>query len=229
MRFAALTCCTSARARSLREHFTDEGDGVEWYSLSDEAQSFSAGRGSVIRVNCYDKAAEIQRSGKDWFRELCGRHSGYLSEKAVWRVEYQWGREFLKEMKVETVADLLERLPGVWAYSAGWFSFRTVNDGDSKHRSRWPVAPWWLALSAWRMEPAEPLARVRVVRPGYRQLVSGFCGYLTSLMALTELGDAAEVLTAACASLLALRGPTALDDVLAAKRVRYAGFTLASA
>ncbi len=218
------------RARKVTDFFAAaDNDGLQWYGFEDEAQSFAAGRSNTIRVNFYDKTVEIKNSGKEWFRDIWARHKGYEASAPVLRAEFQWGREFLKEMRVETVDDLLAGLGGLWAYSMGWFSFRTVNADDMRNRSRWPIAPWWLALSAWRSVDSEPLPRVKVVRPSYRQLVSGFMGYLTSLMAITEHYDVADVLWAACLSVVDTRGPGALDAALDAKRLRYAGFTLASA
>ncbi len=215
--------------KPLADHISPDADGLQWCGYEDEAQSFAAGRSTVIRGHFYDKTAEIKKSGKEWFKDIWARHKGYDASAPVLRYENQWGREFLKEMKIETVDDLLAGLGGLWAYSMGWLSFRTVNPDDMRNRSRWPVAPWWLALSAWRSVESEPLPRVKVVRPVYRQIVSGFFGYLTSLMAITEHDDVADATWAACLSVVDTRGPGALVDALDAKRLRYAGFTLASA
>ncbi len=219
------------RARTLREHFVGEVDesGMEWHTVNEAAQSFSAGRSTTLRVNGYDKTAEVKKSGKDWFLALWERHEGYVPTAPVWRIEYQFGREMLHERGIEDVPALLDALPALWSYAVGWFSFRSVNLDDLAHRSRWPVAPWWLALSSWRSVAADPLPRIKVVRPGYRQLVNGFVGYLTSLMAVTERLDPSEALWSALAYVVAARGPSALDDSLSAKQLRYAGFTMASA
>jgi hypothetical protein len=217
------------RARKVRDYLAADNDGLEWYGFEDEPQSFAAGRSTDIRVSGYDKTKEIKSSGKEWFKDIWARHEGYDAASPVWRNEFQWGRTFLKEMGIETVEDLLAGLGGLWAYSMGWFSFRTVNPTDMRNRSRWAVAPWWLALSTWRAVDVEPLPRVKVVRPSARQLLSGFMGYLTSWMAITEHYDVADALWAACLSVVDTRGPGALDAALDAKRLRYAGFTLASA
>jgi hypothetical protein len=218
------------RVKKVKDYLAaDDNDGLEWYGFEDEAQSFAAGSSTVIRESFYDKTAEIKKSGKEWFREIWARHKGYDASARVLRNEFMWGREFLKEMKIETVDDLLAGLGGLWAYSMVWFSFRTVNPDDMRNRSRWPVAPWWLALSAWGAVDSEPLPRVKVVRPSARQLLSGFMGYLTSWMAITEHYDVADALWAACLSVVDTRGPGALEAALDAKRLRYAGFTLASA
>lgn len=216
------------RARTLREHFAADDDGVEWHTLNEEAQAFSAGRSSVLRVNCYDKTAEVKKRGKDWFFSLWERQKGYVSGEVVTRLEYQFGREFLHERQIETVGELLAGLAGLWAYAVEWFSYRTVNHADLRHRSRWPVAPWWLALSGWRAVEAEALPRVTVVRPGYRRLVQGFMGYLTSLMAVTGREGPGEALDDACRLLVAERGVAALDELLRMKRLRYSGFDMAA-
>jgi hypothetical protein len=217
------------RARVLREHFVSDQDGLEWHTINDEAQSFSAGRSVTIRISNYDKTDEIKKSGKEWFIDLWERHKGYVSGKPVRRNEFQLGREFLHERGIETVQDLLDGLSGLWAYAMGWFSFRTVNESDLAHRSRWPLAPWWVALSSWGASDAEPLPRVKVVRPTFHRLAQGCMGYITSVMVVAGCLDPYEAVSEVVKHLVATRGVLALDKAVAAKELRYAGFTMACA
>jgi hypothetical protein len=90
---------------------------------------------------------------------------------------------------------------------------------------------------------AEALPRVKVVRPRLQRLSAGLTGYLTSVMAITGLDSASDALDAAldmvCAAKVPLGfedgrlqggrvGTELLDKKLAAKRLRYAGFTMGS-
>jgi hypothetical protein len=123
----------------------------------------------------------------------------------------------------------------------GWYSFR-VPSADT-NRARWAVTDFWRALSRWGVHDAGELPRVKVVRPKWQRLCAGFAGYLTSLMALADLDSPEAAMNAAldvvCARevplglgdggrlVLERAGTGVLDRSLAAKRLHYAGFTMA--
>jgi hypothetical protein len=187
----------------------------------------SSGRSNNLRLNMYDKVLEIGVSGKTWLFDLWARSSGYRAGEAVWRVEHQFGRAFLHERGIETLDDMLAATGALWQYAMGWYSFRQPNVADS-NRSRWAVAAWWASLSTWGPQDAGELPKVKLVRPKLQRLGAGFVGYLTSFMAITEL-ESPEVALEAALHMLDERGTRLLDDKLAAKRLHYAGFTMASA
>jgi hypothetical protein len=214
------------RARYYRNHMVpDDGDSLEFYGLKEDYPSFAYGKATALRVSGYDKLAELGKSGKGWFLDLWARHEDYQPDIPTWRIEFQFGREVLRDRGVETIADLFAGMAGMWAYAVRWFSFRDVLP-DKVNKSRdWPVSAWWQALSSWELSDAEPLPRVKQVRPGFQRLSAGAFGYLTSLTAITE----AETLQDALDWLLAERGQREIDRAVAAKRQRYAGFTMGSA
>jgi hypothetical protein len=155
----------------------------------------------------------------------------------------QYGRAFLHDRGIETLEDLFPVLGGLWAYAMGWYTFRVPAESDT-NRSRWAVADWWLALSRWGPNNAGELPRVRVVLPKLQRIAAGLAGYLTSMMAVTDLDSPDAALAAAldvvCARevplglgdggqlMLARAGMAVFERRLAAKRLHYAGFTLSS-
>jgi hypothetical protein len=186
---------------------------------------FHAGVSTNIRLNCYDKLRQSVTKKLDWVAELWALNPQYRVRQGVWRVEYQFGREFLYKRGVETIADLFANLGALWAYGMGWYSFRTPSSTDS-NRSRWAVAGFWQSLSTWGGFGAGLLPKVAVVRPKFRAMCAGAVGYITALMALTETDSPYDALGWALETVVNNKGRDRVDRVVAEKRQRYAGFTM---
>src|SRR6266487_2897550 len=104
--------------------------GVEGVSLDNHRVStlqFSS-HGSPLSCSIYNKTLEIkQKSGKTWFHDLWrkgveGLHGGtWDSESDVWRVEFRFRREFLRNLKtpIEDAYDLLHHFQPLWEYAGG--------------------------------------------------------------------------------------------------------------
>jgi hypothetical protein len=188
----------------------------------------SAGASDNLRLNFYDKRLQVCQQHIGWVEALWESCAGYDAAAPVWRCEFQFGREFLHKRGIETLEDMYPQLAALWSYATGWYSFRTPSPTDT-NRSRWEVAPHWQALAVWRSSTAGELPKIQVVRPRFRQLCAGLVGYLTSAMAITELPTPGEALRAALEVIEAQKGALGLDRAVEAKRLRYAGFTMASA
>jgi hypothetical protein len=201
----------------------------------------SAGKSNNVRLNLYDKVLQVRQKGLTWVRDLWDRCEGYISDAEVWRAEFQFGREFLRDRKIETIDDLREKIGGLWADGLRWYSFRTPS-GDT-NRSRWSVAGWWSALSTWQSKDAGELPKVKVVRPKWERIAKCFAGYAATAMAITGINDPAAALVAAIEAAEAAHDPLRYVDgghlrysreswpmmerKLAAKRRQYQGFTMA--
>ena len=220
-----------SRVRSVPVYPEGEvcGGLVQW-GRRGVLHSIAVGKSSVLRLSLYDKTRDSVQKGKTWFLDLWERQKGYVAGEAVWRSEFQFGREFLRELErpVETLDDLLVQLPAMWAYAVRWASFREVNPNDMGHPSRWNVASWWAALSRWGRCADAPLARVKQVRPKFERMCAGGFGYLTSLMALTEEIDPRRALETLLGHVEYRKGVLGMDAALRAKQRRYAGATMAA-
>jgi hypothetical protein len=196
----------------------------------------AAGRSDVLRLNMYDKGHQARQAHKDWVFALWGRCEGYDRAAPVWRVEFQFGRTFLREHGIESIGDMLAALPGLWAAGMRWYSFRCPTGTDT-NASRWPVAPAWQALSAWGGMQGAALPKREIVRPKYQRLCHALLGYAVSIAAITgdndlhgdyvppTLGDLAALVV----STVAEADPyNRLDKRIAERRLRYAGFTLSA-
>jgi hypothetical protein len=218
----------NAVSRAGGEGYPDDdetGNGAFW-DRKKRLTGIASGKSNNCRLNMYDKVRQVKKKGLTWVFDLWERSAAYEAGVATWRVEFQLGREFLKKRGIETLDDLLPAISGLWAYCMGWYSFRVPTRGDS-NRSRWAVAGWWQALSSWGDSDAPPLPRVKVVRPRLDRLSAGLFGYITSVMGVTEHDDPYSALETVIGMERARVGADLLDRRLAAKRRRYAGFTMA--
>jgi hypothetical protein len=223
------------------EYFDEEkGDDAVFRDRKKRLTGVASGKSNNLRLNFYDKVLQVKKKGLDWVFDLWERCAGYEAGAATWRNEFQFGRGFLHDRGIETLDDFIAAIPALWAYGMAWYSFRVSGEADS-NRSRWAVAGWWQKLSTWGAVSDAQLPRVKVVRPRLHRLAGGLVGYLTSVMAVTEIDSASDALQAAldvvCAAKVPLGfedgrlqrgrvGTHLLDRKLAAKRLRYAGFTM---
>lgn len=199
------------------------------YGEGDVIETVAAGRSDNLRVSLYHKSLQVQKKALGWVPALWEACDGYQADCPVWRLEYQYGREFLHERGIETLADLWPALAGLWAYGMDWFSFRVPNAGDLEHRYRWAITPAWAALATWREDNnAGELPRVKAVRPRLHRLYQGLAGYLASAMALTEDVHPLATLERALRDLERRKGAGALDQVLERKRLRYGAYVMSA-
>jgi hypothetical protein len=206
--------------------FDDEGnkyeeDGLRYrLAKGDGLQGVAAGRSNRLRMSIYDKTKELKKSGKEWFREVWMQHPNYNPDLPVWRVEPQYGREFLHKYRIETVDDLRAQQDALFRYGLAWFSWRERQVSDLAHPQRWPVIPAWAVLAASR--PASvALPVVRVVAPKLLRLSQGAYGYLSTIMAITQETDEEVALARLLAIVRLQKGVEGMREVLVKKRQRY--------
>jgi len=85
---------TRARKRKV------EGDGPEPNTMT------FGRRNGALQVQIYDKTEELGKSGKGWMRDVWREGGRYTEGFAVWRVEYRFSRKKLRELGINTIADL---------------------------------------------------------------------------------------------------------------------------
>ncbi len=193
-----------------------------------QVTGISAGVSTNIRLNMYDKLRQSIQEHKDWVRALWEQNPAYKAREEVWRNEFQIGREWLRKHGIETLDDLRSRVASLWAYGMKWYSFRTPSATDT-NRSRWEIAACWQTLSTWDGESSATLPKVKIVRPKIERMAAGFCGYLTSIMAMGEISLASDAIRWAIENIEARGGIGTVERRLTEKRQRYAGFTMGSA
>ena len=202
---------------NYEEHFVTrvhKNDSI--YSIGVNGVSLDAHRVSTLRfsshgspLSCsiYNKTLEIkQKSGKTWFHDLWRKGieglngSAWDGESDVWRVEFRFRREFLRNLKtpIEDAYDLLHHFQPLWEYAAGrsaggddglpdgWLRYVLPSEDDT-NRSRWPVHPAWVVVQSAFAEPADlglgPVVRQRIREKNLERGIAATIGYISTLAA----------------------------------------------
>ena len=165
-----------------RSNFVTYSDRRALYEVGEEMSGLTFGkRGGKLLCRIYDKSREMKDKGHDWWPDVWGPK--YDPEQKVMRVEFEFGRDGLRDFGVDTPEDAFERAPSLWAYAAcNWLTLRVPTDDDT--RSRWPVDPRWeLIQSSTLAGGCAPAERIKEgERQGaLRQLRKLATGVLTSI------------------------------------------------
>lgn len=139
-----------SRAHKRTSHLdtsADTGDGMDETPPLEanldgrRCTGFVFSKGAAHSCTIYDKTKEITVSRKDWMRAVWGAR-GWDGAARVFRVEFRYKRECLRELGVEEAFAFLDQLPGLWAYSTQLWLRHTTPTADV-NRGRWPVSPVW--------------------------------------------------------------------------------------
>ena len=174
-----------------REAWVTRARSINTYAVGDRFSGWAIGLGGPMAARLYDKTLEILKSRKDWLRALW-LACGWDGRSRVLRLEFEIKRDVLKELGLESLADVMRARPGLWSYATTEWLRLTLPNPEDATRSRWPIHPLWGWLSSvdWDGEPGpvsrsftpERAPRLEWVR---RQALSAMC----SLMALRGIYD----------------------------------------
>jgi hypothetical protein len=174
-----------------REAWITRADGVDSYSRKGQFSGWKIGAGGAMSARLYDKTLEIQKSGKSFVLEPW-RRAGWDGVSKVWRLEFQFMRQVLRELGVRSFDGLTDKLGGIWGYASNTWLRLAVPDLKDSNRGRWPPHALWVRLAAilWRLDDV-PLTRTfspaRV--PSLEYLLRCEMGLLTSFMATHKIRD----------------------------------------
>ncbi len=155
---------------------------------------FGKRKSGTLTARIYDKSAEIEAKGGEYWYSMWGEE--WIPDEVVWRVEFEFARGILRDLGVEDLDSLYERVPGMWAYATrDWLSLRVPTTDET--RSRWPLDPRWAKVQASLLgTQTMPLARIREIQR-HRSLeeeIPHFAAAAVRLGALLGDGDPASVL-----------------------------------
>lgn len=175
------------KSAGLHYHF----DGLKFTGIS-------FGSGGAISARLYDKSIEIQKSNKVYFYPLWSV-KGWQGELPIWRLEFQFRREALRELGVLQTSNLGELLDGLWQYGCQeWLKLAIPSASDSA-RTRWPDHPLWTDLKKARFggKDLSPLNRTRKERlPSHEFMFVNGLGAITSFMASEGIESLSEAMKA---------------------------------
>lgn len=164
---------------------------IHSYAKDQEFTGWTIGMGGIIAARLYDKTKEISKSGKAWAMNLW-LPAGWEPGQSVWRLEFEFKRDYLKERGLSSLESVLVNLNGLWSYATTeWLRLTEPNPNDLT-RARWPTHPLWIALAAvdWKTSGGVLLKRFSNARlPDEKRLYSTVFGSLASYMAIHQLDD----------------------------------------
>ena len=164
------------------------------YAEGNRLSGYTFGKGE-LSCRMYDKTQEIIIHGKKWFEDLW-EEAGWQKGNAVTRVEFQCRRKVLRMMQIETITDLLNKLPDLWSYLTGeWLTIREVQN-DSR-RTRWSITGYWAVIQTAASCFGEPfgVSRDKQRRPSRDKLesnIKGHCYSLTALVMRSQPGNSVQ-------------------------------------
>jgi len=167
---------------------------VNQHNVQRQFSGWSVGLGGVMGARLYDKTLEIKKSKKEYLKPLW-EAAGWREGQTVWRLEFEYKRQVLKELGVSKFPDLSSNLQGLWHYATESWLRLTIPNHSDENQTRWPTHPLWESLAAldWCMPESPTLSRIRTERiPSDDSLFVNGLGSLTSFMAregITDLGE----------------------------------------
>lgn len=143
---------------------------------------FTIAKGSPLMCRIYNKSLEIKKSNKIWFEDIWNEFGWNGGE--VWRIEFQARRKILKELKVETIQDIEEKIEALWTYyTKCWCTMRKPN--KDINMSRWKIEAKWRKIQEINYNyNIEPLSREKIKRGDEEKLLNLCLGTMTSLSAI---------------------------------------------
>ena len=107
--------------------------------------SFGSQRTTHIIARIYDKTAEMEAKGTDWWGAVWAER--HVVGTKVWRIEFEIGRAALSELDLSNPAEVLAAVPSLWRYcSSEWLTLRRPT--SDSNRSRWPLDERWHAVQS---------------------------------------------------------------------------------
>jgi hypothetical protein len=174
-----------------REAWVTRASSVTAYAIDNRFTGWSIGLGGVIAARLYDKLYELATSNKAYLIPLW-EYSGRKAGEPVWRLEFEFKRDFLKQKNLISLVDVLANLNGLWSYATTEWLKLTIPNYEDETRSRWPIHPMWQILSTidWETSGGELQRRFSNTRTPNKNaaLHRAFTG-LTTWMAIEAQTD----------------------------------------
>lgn len=128
-----------------RSRFVCRAERRDLHEHGERLSGFEFGRRGTGTVcgRIYDKSAEQRAKGSDFWLDIWG--AMHDESRPVLRVEFEFGKQGLREYDVDTPEEAVEAAGALWAsVTTDWLTYRSPTSDSTK--SRWPVAPEWLDI-----------------------------------------------------------------------------------
>ena len=186
-----------------RQAWVTRAGSVSAYAINKQFSGWAIGMGGVIGARLYDKLLEITTSNKGYLIPLW-EAGGRLEGEPVWRLEFEFKRDFLNQKDIIALKDTLAHLNGLWSYACTeWLKLTIPNEHDET-RARWPIHPLWqqLATLDWETNDSPLKSRFDNQRaPNEEAILDRGSSSFTSWMASNGRDDPDDAFQAFCDAL----------------------------
>jgi hypothetical protein len=169
---------------------------IHSYAKDQNFTGWTVGMGGVMGCRLYDKVQEIINTGKAWVMNQW-LPKGWKPGESVWRLEFEFKRDFLKARQLRSLDEVLANLSGLWSYATTeWLRLTVPGEGD-KTRSRWPTHSLWIALASvdWQSPDSVLLDKCsNASNPTELRMITVVLGALTSYMAMHGIDNRADAI-----------------------------------
>ena len=167
---------------------------MDRYTVKRIFSGWVIGIGGNIVARLYNKTLEMKKKPRPYLEKI-HHDCGWDGLSDVWRLEFQFRREALRELGIISFSSLNDSLAGLWQYVTNEWLRLTIPSDTDKTQSRWPTACVWEVLQQASWSGEKPVSRVEVEKgrpPSDRSLfINGISG-LTSFMAREGYCDPIE-------------------------------------
>ncbi|PIF18171.1 MULTISPECIES: replication initiation factor [unclassified Acidovorax] len=174
-----------------REAWVTRACAVNQYAEDKTFTGWTIGAGGALMARLYHKLLECKKSGKEYLLDLWAR-AGWDQEMPVWRLEFQFKREVLVQLDLDTLGSVMENRAGLWSYATtDWLRLCLPTEADNT-RSRWPIHPLWMAVSSvdWGTQGGPLLRSYQALRaPSLAWLGARTLSAYASIGAITGITD----------------------------------------
>lgn len=197
-----------------RHAWVTRSEKIEQYAVNGMFSGWSIGLGSPMVARLYDKILEIIKSKKDYLIPLW-EEAGWNGDSRIWRMEFQFNREILRQLNIKTYQDAKHNLSGLWSYASTSWLRLTIENPEDSNRSRWALHPLWGYISSIDFEAfggnlSRTFSAQRI--PSDHRLFSHGFSVLSSFMAREGVTDYGAALELYCTRLYHYINNRSMDD-----------------
>lgn len=207
-----------------------QANKINSFLINGKRSGFKFGKQGVV-CRIYDKTREIKEQSNKTYLYDIWKKQGWDGESVVWRVEFEFHTETLKQIGLRSIDPAMENQNELWsAVTQHWLKLVIPNPHDS-NRSRWPIHPVWKEIQNATSKGAEPIIKEvkKTKTPNDDTLFVNGLGYLISFMAtrrITDLNEAVMQYVKEAETFYSLRGQSLPIEVNGKLRERAKRFNI---
>ena len=174
-----------------KERFLCRAKDISIHEVDGQFSGFNFGKrkSKTITSRIYNKTLELKTSRKFW--TTMAWNEKYDTNQEVYRIEFEFNREALKQFGLSQSGETLDAISGLWAFATQqWLTHRDLTDDSNK--SRWPISPEWTEIQSSSIAGSKiPLERIQASKDSVKldALIPALRGYLTSTGSLMGAED----------------------------------------